>query len=78
MDEFGEDVRTDYDYEPYGDPENWTWEGMKVYHYGWEFNSNLDFVETFCTEDGRDWMEVTPKEKWSPDMWKKAAQGNYI
>lgn len=76
MDEFVE--KTDYKYEPYGEPEDWTWEGMKVYHYGWKFNKNLDFIETFCTEDGSDWMNVTEKKDWDDRIWKLAYRHYYI
>lgn len=70
--------KTDYEYEPYGEPEDWTLNGMKVYHYGWSFNPNLDFVETFCTEDGQDWMRVTEKKDWTPEIWKIATEHYYI
>lgn len=78
MDDLEHSTPTDFKYEPYGEPEDWTWEGMKVYYYGWKFNQNLDFIETFCTEDGRDWINITPRDKWTDKMYKLAAKGNYI
>lgn len=69
---------TDYIYEPYGEPESWTWEGMKVYHYGWEFSPDLSFIETFCTEDGTDWMKVTERKDWTNEIMKLAYQGGFI
>lgn len=73
-----ENERTDYEYEPYGEPEDWTWKGMKVYHYGWEIDQGLNFVETFCTEDGKDWISITPQEKWTDEMRKLAEDHYYI
>ena len=69
---------TDYKFEPYGEPESWTWEEMKVYYYSWKFNQDLDFIETFCTEDGRDWINITPRDKWDDRIRKLAAERDYI
>ena len=69
---------TDYKYEAYGEPESWTWEGMKVYHYSWEISQDLCFIETFCTEDGTDWMKCTEHKDWTNRMRVLAVKGNYI
>ena len=69
---------TDFPYEPYGEPEDWTWNGMKVYNYSWKFSPDLSFIETFCTEDGRDWMKVTERKDWTNEMILLAHHGRYI
>ena len=73
-----ENERTDYPYEPYGKLEDWTWEGKKVYNYSWKIDSQLNFVETFCTEDGQDLISITRREDWTPEMQQLAFDHYYL
>ena len=51
-----------------GKPEDWTYEGMKVYNYMRYFKDKNTFVETFLGEDGLEYSNETPRQKWTDEI----------
>lgn len=48
--------------------EDWTYNGMKIRNFQQIFNNMNDFVESFETEDGQEFMSVTHQRDWTDEM----------